>query len=226
MYKRSYMSITIDQPSLNSKLSEAKEKFQSTAPAETVRHFTAFIDDLKSSNIPGKALAVGRKAPDFSLPNALGVKVTLSRLLEDGPVIITWYRGGWCPYCNLQLNHLQQFLADFKMAGASLVAITPETPDMSLTTQEKHSILFEVLTDSTNTVAHLYGGVHHLPREIKASYADRNVFDHYPSELDELPVPATYLIDKMGIVRYRFVNPDYRKRSEPAELLAALQELS
>ena len=93
MYKRSYMSITIDQPSLNSKLSEAKEKFQSTAPAETVQHFTAFIDDLKSSNIPGKALAVSRKAPDFSLPNALGVNVRLSQLLEHGPVILTWYRG-------------------------------------------------------------------------------------------------------------------------------------
>ena len=83
----------MDQPSLSSKLSEAREKFQTTAPAATVQHFIAFIDDLKSSDIPEKALAVGRKAPDFSLPNALGVNVRLSQLLEHGPVILTWYRG-------------------------------------------------------------------------------------------------------------------------------------
>ena len=219
------MSTTIIEPSLALQLHEAKETFRTTAPAETVQHFVHFIDELENSSIRESALAVGQKAPDFTLPDALGLDTTLSNLLEAGPVILTWYRGGWCPYCNLQLSYLQRFLPDFEKAGAKLVAITPETPDSSLSTQEKHDLRFEVLTDPANSVAKAYGGVHHLPEEIKKAYADRNVFDHYADDVDEFPIPATYIIDTAGVVRYRFVEPDYRKRAEPADLLAALQDL-
>lgn len=219
------MSTTIIEPSLAAQLQQTKEKFLATAPAETVKHFVHFIHGLENSPIRENALAIGQKAPDFTLPDALGLNTTLSELLQTGPVILTWYRGGWCPYCNLQLNHLQRLLPDFEKLGATLVAITPETPDSSLSTQEKHDLRFEVLTDPANNVARLYGGVHPLPAEIKKSYADRNVFDHYTGDVVEFPVPATYIIDKTGVVRYRFVDPDYRKRAEPADLLAVLQHL-
>lgn len=220
------MSTTITEPSLAAQLHETKEKFLTTAPVETVQHFVRFIDELENSPIRENALAVGQKAPDFTLPDAIGLNTTLSELLETGPVILTWYRGGWCPYCNLQLSHLQRFLPEFEKAGARLVAITPESPDSSLSTQEKHDLRFEVLSDPANTVAKAYGGVHPLPVEIKESYARRNVFDHYADGVVEFPVPATYIIDKAGIVRYRFVDPDYRKRAEPTDLLAVLQHLS
>ena len=219
------MSDTITDSPLAAQLQEAKEKFLTTAPAETVHHFNRFINELENGSIREKALDVGQQAPDFALPDALGLTTTLSELLAIGPVILTWYRGGWCPYCNLQLGHLQRFLPDFEKLGANLVAITPEMPDSSLTTQEKHDLRFEVLSDPDNSVARLYAGVHQLPTAIKGFYDDRGVFDHYAGDVEEFPVPSTFIIDKAGIVRYRFVDPDYRKRAEPADLLIALQHL-
>ncbi|HEY4289883.1 MAG TPA: peroxiredoxin-like family protein [Puia sp.] len=220
------MDTTNNETSLAAQLNAAKEKFRSTAPQELVQHFSRFVDELEQDNITERALAVGEKAPGFVLPNALGKSVTLGELIRTGPVILTWYRGGWCPYCNLQLNYLQQFLPAFEKEGARLVAITPETPDSSLSTQERHDLRFEVLTDPGNNIAGMYGGVHRLPADVKKFYAERNVFDHYDGEPDEFPVPATYIIDKEGIIRFRFVDPDYRKRAEPADLLAALQQIN
>jgi hypothetical protein len=135
------MSNIIIEPSLAAQLHETKEKFLTTAPAETIRHFVHFIDELENSPIRENALALGQKAPDFTLPDALGLNTTLSELLETGPVILTWYRGGWCPYCNLQLNHLQRLLPDFEKESATLVAITPETPDSSLSPADLLAVL-------------------------------------------------------------------------------------
>ena len=92
-------------------------------------------------------LAVGETAPDFTLPNATGEPVTLSTALEDGPVILSFYRGGWCPYCNLELRALQSALSDLEDAGATLIAVSPQTPDASLTTAEKNDLEFAVLSD-------------------------------------------------------------------------------
>lgn len=98
--------------------------------------------------------------------NALGKPVSLRAELKRGPVILTWYSGGWCPYCNLALAYLQRYLSLFQEAGAELIAITPEKPDDTLSTKEKHALEFEVLTDETNSVAKLYGGVHKLNKEV------------------------------------------------------------
>ncbi|MFK8302475.1 peroxiredoxin-like family protein [Capnocytophaga stomatis] len=170
-----------------------------------------------------KALKVGDKAINFTLKNAKGEDVTLYSLLEKGNVIITWYRGGWCPYCNVALNQLQEKLPEFKSLNASLVALTPELPDHSLSTQEKNKLEFEVLTDLNNEVARLYGVVFKLDDKTANRYEQAlHLSVRNGTDSSELPVPATYVIDKKGNIRYAYVNPDYKER---ANLEVIIQEL-
>ncbi|GIJ93913.1 peroxiredoxin-like family protein [Capnocytophaga stomatis] len=170
-----------------------------------------------------KALKVGDKAINFTLKNAKGEDVTLYSLLEKGNVIITWYRGGWCPYCNVALNQLQEKLLEFKSLNASLVALTPELPDHSLSTQEKNNLEFEVLTDLNNEVARLYGVVFKLDDKTASRYEQAlHLSVRNGTDSSELPVPATYVIDKKGNIRYAYVNPDYKER---ANLEVIIQEL-
>ncbi len=111
------------------------------------------IEAVAASGILDRVKKVGDKAPEFALKNAAGAEIKLSGLLKDGPVVLTWYRGGWCPYCNIALAAFQEKLPGIKAAGARLVALTPELPDKSLSTKEKNSLTFEVLTDLNHAVA-------------------------------------------------------------------------
>ncbi|GIJ97691.1 hypothetical protein CAPN001_22600 [Capnocytophaga stomatis] len=173
-----------------------------------------------------KALKVGDKAINFTLKNAKGEDVTLYSLLEKGNVIITWYRGGWCPYCNVALNQLQEKLPEFKSLNASLVALTPELPDHSLSTQEKNKLEFEVLTDLNNEVARLYGVVFKLDDKTAQRYEQAlHLSSRNGTNSSELPVPATYIIDKKGKIRYAFVNPDYKERANPEVIIQELRKI-
>lgn len=211
---------------LGSELESAKENFKANNTAETVGKFSSFVDQLAKDDVAGDALKAGDPAPDFTLTNALGKEINLKQELANGPVILTWYRGGWCPYCNLALNFLQRHLHEFKSYGAQLLAITPETPDQSMSTKEKHNLEFEVLTDESNVVAIQYGGVHGLPEEIRDIYATRGVGDYYRDYKNvEFPVPATYIIDQSAFIRFVFAESDYRKRVEPSDIIDALKSL-
>lgn len=173
-----------------------------------------------------KALKVGDKAINFTLKNAKGEDVTLYSLLEKGNVIITWYRGGWCPYCNVALNQLQEKLPEFKSLNASLVALTPELPDHSLSTQEKNKLEFEVLTDLNNEVARLYGVVFKLDDKTAQRYEQAlHLSSRNGTNSSELPVPATYVIDKKGNIRYAYVNPDYKERANPEVIIQELRKI-
>ncbi|GAL81599.1 peroxiredoxin [Algibacter lectus] len=131
------------------------------------------ITSVVNSGILDKALNVGDKAPNFTLNNALNQPVSLYNTLENGPVVLTWYRGGWCPYCNITLHHLQEHLPEFKKAGATLLALTPELPDNSLNTSEKNNLEFTVLSDIGNTVGKTYGGVvFELTKEVASIYQE------------------------------------------------------
>src|ERR1700754_325966 len=143
-------STTIEQQNLSAQLVDIREKFMSGASDDLKQTFNSFIQDLHNSGFEEKSLKVGQTAPDFALKNALDTEVRLSDVLKKGPVILTWYRGGWCPYCNMQLQYLQRALPEFIGEGANLIAITPGKPDSSLDTKEKHQLQFEVLTDSEN----------------------------------------------------------------------------
>lgn len=179
-----------------------------------------------SAQNPEKALKVGEKAPMFELTNSVGKKVSLEKLLKKGPAVLVWYRGGWCPYCNLALNKYQEALPEMKKLKAQLVAITPEVPDSSFTTQERNNLKFEVLSDTNNQVGRKYGLVFKLAPDVEKRYESGFGLSHYNGNTNaELPMPATYIVDKKGIIRYAFVDADYKKRADPNEVIKALREL-
>jgi peroxiredoxin len=180
---------------------------------------------LEQSRILEKILTLGDTIPYFSLPNATGEIVNMRELLAQGPVVIAFYRGGWCPYCNLELRALQQALASIQGTGATLVAISPETPDNSLTTQEKNELEFQVLSDRDNQVAREFGLVFRLPASLLPIYEDFGIdlIAHNGNNHFELPIPATYVVRQDGTVKYAFANVDYTKRAEPSEIVNALQ---
>ena len=187
--------------------------------------FDQLIDGLKTNGV-GQGLKVGEEIPPFVLPNALGRPVSSGELLARGPLVVVFYRGAWCPYCNLELKALQESLGDFHDLGAELVAISPMTPDNSLSLAEKHGLEFEVLSDPGLKVASKFGLTYTLPLEIKTFFQkgglDLSRFNGDGSW--KLPIPATYVTDHDGIVIAE-VNPDWRNRLDPLEIIAALQKL-
>ncbi|MEV5593917.1 peroxiredoxin-like family protein [Streptomyces sp. NPDC052496] len=184
--------------------------------------------ELAESGQADAAPGPGAPAPDFTLPAADGRQVTLSTLLADGPVVLTFYRGAWCPYCNLALRALQQHHDAITARGARLVAVSPQVPDESLTLAEKHELAFDVLSDVGSEVARRYGIAFDLPEDLAA------VYDSFGFEMQRvngghprtLPIPATFVIDRTGTVRWSFADPDYVQRAEPTDILTALDALT
>lgn len=217
------------EETLDSQLQARQTEYATKMPQEVSAAFEEGIGAVAASGILETAKRVGDRAPDFTLENAAGKKVSLHELLAEGPVVLTWYRGGWCPYCNLSLAALQKELPEFQSAGARLVALTPELPDKALTTAEKNALKFEVLTDLNHEVAKAYGIVFKLTPQVRDLYKkffDLTEFNGTAAGDDTLPLAATYIIDREGVIRYAFLNADYRKRAEPAELAAFVKTLS
>lgn len=184
--------------------------------------FASAIQTLVNGDISANAVKVGQKAPEFSLPDQLGETVTLSLVLERGPAVIVFYRGEWCPYCDLTLRAYQRILPQINALGASLIAISPQTPDNTLTTVEKKELTFSVLSDVGNVVSRKYGLVFVTPEAarhpgISAANGD---------ESWELPVPGTFVIARDGTIKFTFVDADWTHRLEPAELLKVLAAIA
>ena len=212
--------------SLSDSLNARKEHFNATAPEHKKLAYEDGIKAVEESGVLESAVNVGDIAPDFSLSNAEGKTVSLYKELKKGPVVLMWYRGGWCPYCNITMHYMQEYVEDFRALGAELVALTPENPDDALTMAEKHDLQFEVLSDLHNVVAHQYGVVFSLTPEVHKIYEESFKLSEYNSnENGELPLAATYVIDTDGKVTYAFLHPDYRVRAEVDDILAALQAL-
>ena len=198
-------------------------------PQETLAVMTGATEELVASGIAEQSAGEGSAAPAFSLPDAHGEPVASDSLWEEGPVVLSFYRGGWCPYCNIELRALQQRLPEIEALGARLVAITPETPDNALGTQEKNEIAFDVLSDSGNRVASAFGLSFRLPDEVNDIYKNQFGIDLEASNGDAsqtLAVPATFVIGKGGRVLKAFVDADYTRRAEPDEVIAALKDAS
>ena len=220
------MNSTVETPRLSDQLEAYKQNFLQKADARKIRVFDEGVDDVANSGITATAKQKEDQFLDFSLPNATGKTIQLSEVLAEGPVVLTWYRGGWCPYCNLQLRALQQSLPEINAQGAQLIALTPELPDNSLNTQEKNELTFDVLTDQDNAVARQYGLVFKLTPEVSVYYKDAFDLEVYNGNTsDELPLAATYVIGQDGTIQYAFLSADYRERAEPADLIKALKSL-
>lgn len=209
------------------------EAYKAKAQERLGDRFTILTDDInrvRSSGVLDHALRVNDSAPDFSLPDAFDHEISLSMLLREGPIVISFYRGEWCPFCNLELRALQQALPEINKLGANLIAISPEKPDNGIVLTEKNKLTFPVLSDFRNAVARRFGIVFRVGDEVRDlsknvfrnDLALRNGEDSY-----ELPVPATFVIDGRGIVRFAHVNVDYMTgRVEPEEVVAALQAIA
>ncbi|EAS19898.1 peroxiredoxin, AhpC/Tsa family [Flavobacteria bacterium BBFL7] len=194
--------------------------------AEKNKIYNDGIESVANSGVLEKALNIGDQAPNFELSNALKNSVSLYQELEKGPVILTWYRGGWCPYCNITLHYLQEILPEFEKFNAQLIALTPELPDNSLNTAEKNNLKFNVLSDVGNTVSKEYGVVYQLTDDVAAIYeAGFNLSEKNGDRSNELPLAATYVIDQKGIIQYAFLDADYKERAEGSEIIAALKSL-
>lgn len=187
------------------------------------------IAQSKSFQQGHDALKLGQTAPHFSLPNANGQAISLANLLQKGPVVVTFYRGSWCPYCNIQLRALQARLSDINALDAQLVAISPQIPDGTMTQDEISNMDFEVLSDQDAKVAAQFGVAWQVPAFLSEHMrVDRKL------DLDAinngngtiLPIPATFVVDRAGKVVWRFVDVDYRTRAEPNDIIEALKALT
>jgi len=216
-------TMTEESPSLEQQLNEQKEGFNAKADSAKKRAYEEGIQAVVNAQITINALQKGEKAQDFTLTNATGEQISLYQELKKGPVILMWYRGGWCPYCNLTLRAMQSMLPAFKAGGAQLFAITPESPDKSLSTAEKNELQYEILTDKDNALARNYGVVFKLTDDVKKYYEDGFGLSEYNgNDKGELPLAATYVIGTDSIVTFAFLDADYRNRAEPIEVLNAL----
>ncbi len=188
----------------------------------------AKAEEALAKKMPSPGLKVGELAPDFTLPDAQGNPVTLSDALDDGPVILAFYRGAWCPYCNLELKVLRESMGAFRALGAQLIAVTPQMPDKSLEQVRKDGFPFPILSDLNDKVMQDYGLLFEVPEELSDVYVrnfELDIADYNGEGRYVLPVPATYVIDRQGVIRAAFADTDYRKRMEPADILAALEAL-
>ena len=211
--------------SLKEQLAEYRAGWYRRVPAERQAIMQRHIDQLRSGAIARTMLKVGDHAPAIVLENAKGVTVDVGTLLKKGPVIVTFYRGGWCPYCNLELKAYQDLLPQIVAAGASLVAISPEKPDDTVSTAEKNALTFEVLSDVGQKVGRAFGLVYLFTEELKSAYRGFNLDiparNGTPDEW-ALPVSATYIIGRDGSIIYAYTDVDYRDRADPRDVLAVL----
>lgn len=215
-----------EEKGLQEALDARKAEFEKGAPEEVKRDYDEGVRIVGASEVMETALKKGDKAPDFELQDATGESVRLSALLDKGPVVLTWYRGGWCPYCNIQLQAYQKSLAEFEGMGATLVALSPEKPDHSLTTKEKNELEFVVLSDTGNRVAGQYGIAYALPEVVVDRFKGRLDLPEINTTGDwSLPLSATYVVDRDGTIVYAFVDEDYRKRAEVDAIVEALRGL-
>ena len=213
---------------LKQQLDAFAANFAGQMPTHVVQALQESIDKVSNSGIGERALKAGDCAPEFSLPNAGGRQVSLTAQLEKGPIILSFYRGGWCPYCNLELRAYQAILSDIRAAGGDLVAISPQTPDHSIAAAEKNALAFEVLSDHGNQVATLFGIAYPIPEIVKSIGAkfDTDLKAINGSDDDRLPISATYLIARDRRIALASIEPDFRVRLEPAEALRALRSLA
>ena len=180
-----------------------------------------------ASSMPDPGIKVGEKAPDFVLNNALGQPVNLTAQLKQGPVILVFYRGAWCPFCNMHLHVLQKSLPEFDKYGAQLITVTPQMPDKSVEQFKQKGYPFEVLSDLDSKVMKAYRLYFELPDELVDVYKkhglDIETFNGKGRNV--LPVPGTFVIDTDGIVRAMHADTDYKQRMEPAAIIEALSKI-
>ena len=212
---------------LTQELADALAASKDRIPEDVRAIMADATDRIAGTGLVGGAVKTGDRAPDFTLPGAAGQPVSLSARLAAGPVVLLFYRGAWCPYCNIELRAYQHALGRIADLGASLIAVTPETPDNSLSTVAKHNLAFDVVSDVGQGTIADYGLLFDLPDPLVTVYRDFSI--DLPKSNGEnawrLPVAAGYVIAADGTVRLHHVDVDYTKRLDPEDAIRALEAL-
>lgn len=209
---------------LSEKLTSLTNESGKKMPDEIKELFAKATQDLKISKIEENALKVGDKAPSFKLKNAYGKEIDSAKLLENGPLVINFYRGKWCPYCNLELQEYIANLDKIENLGANFVAISPELPDETFS----ETMPFEVLSDLENKVANEFKLVFEVDKDVEKVYKSFgiNLEQSNGDNNHKLPMPATYVIDANRKIVLAFVNVDYTKRLDIEDILNKLKEIN
>jgi peroxiredoxin len=211
---------------LSEQLEEYRIGWMQRVPAERRAMMERHIAHLDQTGFGKRAKQVGDLAPGIVLPDAHGKSFNVASLLANGPVVVIFYRGGWCPYCNLELKAYQSLLPRFAAAGTSLVAISPEKPDDTVTTAEKNALAFPVLSDIGYSVGKAFGIVYAFTDELRSVYGGFNLDipakNGTPDDWS-LPLSATYVIGADGVILFADTSVDYRYRTDPLDVLAALE---
>jgi len=205
----------------------AKASFLAKTDDDTVELVTAGLAAIAASHPAGRALARGDRAPDFERHDVRGGSVRLAERLARGPVVLDFYRGGWCPFCSLELTAWAERIDALRAAGADLIAISPAAADHALADDAPRDPPFAVLTDGDQGVATAYGLVLDLPEPARAAQRRLGApLDRLNADGTwRLPVPATYLVDADGVIRWAQVADDYTERAEPDAVIAAADRL-
>ena len=213
--------------SLSQQLEDYRAGWRERVPAERRAAMERHIAHLEQTGFGKAAKQVGDLAPDVTLPDAHGVPVSLARLRETGPVVLVFYRGGWCPFCNMQLKAYEAVLPRIAATGASLVAVSPEKPDDTVSTREKNALTFPVLSDIGQTAGKAFGLVYAFTDELRSVYDGFNLDipgkNGTPDDWS-LPLSATYVIGRDGRILFADTGVDYRHRTDPLDVLAVLEQ--
>ena len=214
-----------DTRSLREILAERKELIAKYVPPETQAIHSRVVAELKEGGISNRVLSVGAKAPRFELKDHNGKPVSSAELFARGRLVICFFRGRWCPFCVGQLDAMNLIVPQIEQAGASLVAISPQTVQQSFFMHDQHKLRFPLLSDAGNQVARQFGLVYRVPDDQQAIY--RRALVNLPfangDESWELPIPATYIFDREATVLYASANADYTERPEPSDMLQRLR---
>lgn len=213
---------------VEAELRATAEAAAKSAPPAMLEASRKGIEEVAASGILKTALNVGATCPSFTLGDANGARVGSAGLLARGPVVIVFYRGAWCPYCNVYLHRWQGYLPELATRGATLVAISGEPPDRSAVMARKAEATFTVLSDPGYAVSRRFGVVYEVPRVVTAAMQSRgmDMKAYYGTGKAELPLSATYVVGRDGKIAYAFLDADYTKRAEPADVLAVLDRLA
>ena len=192
--------------------------------------FDALMSGLGASNLAAASLKTGDPMPEIELPNAEGSFVAARDCIARGPLVLNFFRGGWCPYCSIELAALQAALPQIERLGASVLAVTPDTGAALDRVKRRLDLGFEVLSDVDNGVGLLFGIIFRVPQTVRDIYLkhDIDLGANHGNRGDSwlLPMPATYIVDRRGVIRHAAVELDFRRRMEPSDIIAALRALA
>lgn len=209
-------------------LVKIKQRIEGNMPPSYLDIMHRATKELQTSGIQDQVLKVGEKAPEFSLVNQDGTTVSSKELLEKGMLVLTFYRGVWCPYCNADLGNLKKYVPKLEEVGATLVGLSPELPQYLQKIIKMQRLNFDILHDVRNNVADQFGLKFFYSEELKELYRDKfNINLEVQQGNDEwaLPMPARFVIDQEGIIQYAESEPDYRNRPNPDEFITVLETL-